>query len=147
MIALDSFSEALHIGLAAALLWILIFKLFRDYRIDALRDQLFGVRESLFDYAAGGGVAFSHPAYTQLRLLINSLIRFAHRLTFTRFAMLMFYVKLCKSEFSKQPLAEWMAAVNSLPTEPREELKKIHNRTLVLVVRHLISGLYNIEFP
>src|SRR5689334_20196537 len=87
MTPLQNFTAALHLLLSLALLWFLIFRLAREYRIDALRDRLFGIRERLFDYAANEGISFENPAYTRLRMLINSLIRFAHRLTFTRFAM------------------------------------------------------------
>src|SRR5580658_4090425 len=87
MTPLHNFSAALHIVMGLAAIWILLFKLVRDYRIDALRNRLFALRDDLFDYASAGNVEFDEPAYFKLRGVINSLIRFAHRLTFTRFLL------------------------------------------------------------
>lgn len=140
MTPLQNFSEALHIAFGLALLWFLVFKLAKDYRIDALRDRLFALREKLFDYALSGGVSFNHPAYTKFRVLINSLIRFAHRLTFTRFAAGVVFVTCKRAEVRDQALAEWYSAVETLEPEAQQTLKRMHLEMLMLVVRHLITG-------
>lgn len=140
MTPLDGVSAAMHLTLGLILLWILIFGLAREYRTDALRDRLFAVRDKLFDYAQQGGVPFDHPAYVKLRLLINSLIRFAHRLTFTRFALGVFFRIWKKEECELRPLLEWQDAVSTLPEESQKAIRIIHSEMLVLVVRHLITG-------
>ena len=140
MTPLQNFSAALHVAFAAMLLWYLLFRCVRDYRIDALRNRLFTVRDKLFDYAAEGNVAFDHPAYTKLRMLLNSLIRFGHRLTFSRFAMGILFMIWMKQECDEKPLQEWYAALKELPEEPRKKLTEFHSQAIVLVVKHLISG-------
>lgn len=137
---IENFSGALHVFLAFGLLWVLVFILARDYRIDVLRDRLFKIREELFDYAARGGVSFNDPAYGRLRKLINSLIRFAHRLTFTRFLVGGLFIASRDHLYDKEPLVEWRKAVEALPPESQYELKRIHAAAVVLVVRHLVTG-------
>jgi hypothetical protein len=119
---------------------MLVFRLAREYRLDALRDRLFAVREKLFDYAANGNVSFDDPAYTMLRMLLNSLIRFAHRLTFTRFVMGLIFAHWKDKPYDKEILVEWEKAIATLPTESQAELRRIHEEALVLVVRHLVTG-------
>lgn len=140
MTPLQNFTAALHVLLSLALLWFLVFRLVREYRMDALRDRLFSVRERLFDYAANGNISFDNLAYTKLRVLINSLIRFAHRLTFTRFVMGVAFIAWKGEPYDNELLAEWERAVEALPLETQTEVKRIHEEALVLVVRHLVTG-------
>jgi hypothetical protein len=140
MTPLANFSEALHLLLSLTALWFLVFVLAREYRLDVLRDRLFAIRERLFDYAADGNISFDHPAYTKLRMRINSLIRFGYRLTFTRFAMGILFVHCTKEPYDQELLFEWENAVKELPPECQAELNGILSETLVLVVRHLVTG-------
>ena len=139
MTPIEHIAEIVQLGLALSAFWVLLF-LSKAYRVDALRDRLFAVRQKLFDYADSGEVEFSDPAYTKLRHLLNSLIRFAHHLTFTRFALGVVWVSRSDPALSDRPLEEWRRAVSRLPSESRERLEEIHAEALVLVVRHLITG-------
>ena len=65
-------------------IWCLLFILYRDYRADSLRQDLFEIRDELFDQAASGLVDFDEPAYDMLRETLNGNIRFAHRLSLLR---------------------------------------------------------------
>lgn len=71
-------------GLLLIALVIGLFYLRADYEVDAFRQEMFKLRDEIFDYAASGHISFDHPAYVQLRDLANGLIRFAHRLTLWR---------------------------------------------------------------
>lgn len=66
-------------GLSLAGLWVLAFWLYRDYRVDVFRQNMFDVRDELFDFARDGGIAFDHPAYRGLRSVCNGYIRFGHQ--------------------------------------------------------------------
>jgi len=140
MTPLANFSAALHLLLGLTALWLLVFKFSSDYRVDALRDRLFALREKLFDYAAQGNVSFDDPAYARLRMLINGLIRFAHRLTFTRFVMGLLFRAWRDQPCDKKTIAEWHDALAALPPDANRELKQIHSSAMVLVVRHLVTG-------
>ncbi len=74
-----------HVNLWASLISILgilvfAFWLYRDYRLDLLRQQMFSLRDQLFDEAVKGQISFEHPAYRMLRTTMNGVVRFAHRI-------------------------------------------------------------------
>lgn len=72
-------SGLLLIGILAG--W---FYLRADYEVDSFRQEMFRLRDEMFDYASDGAISYDHPAYIQLRGLANGLIRFAHRMTLWR---------------------------------------------------------------
>lgn len=54
---------------------------FRQLAIDTYRQELFEIRDRLFDLAAKDkSFGFAHPAYGPLRMQFNGTIRFAHRM-------------------------------------------------------------------
>ncbi len=64
-------------------IWLLIvYGMYQDYRIDRFRQDLFTIRDRLFDLAADGQIQFDHTAYGLVRITINGYIRFAHRVRF-----------------------------------------------------------------
>lgn len=140
MMPLQNFSACLHVAMGLLAIWVLVFKLVRDYRIDALRDRLFSLRDQLFDYAAEGSLSFDDPAYFMLRALINSFIRFAHRLSFSRFFLGSLFTSWNWRETFDNPLLEWEYAVKKLPEEQQKRLNDFHSEVLLAVVKHLITG-------
>src|SRR4030081_1087469 len=66
-------------------LWF-VLRCWRDYKTDKLRQDIFNLRAELFDFAKEGGVAFNDPSYILFRSLLNSMIRFAHEISFVRLA-------------------------------------------------------------
>lgn len=59
---------------------ILLFWLYRYYRVDKFRQQLFELRDNFFDEASKGNLGFDDPAYGMLRNAMNGFIRFGHRI-------------------------------------------------------------------
>src|ERR1051326_8611895 len=72
------------------LLWVLVFVCWRAYRADKLRDELFELRNDLFDRATEGRISFQEPAYQILRNTMNGLIRGAEHFSFARFLIVSF---------------------------------------------------------
>lgn len=70
-------------GINIFLWWLLVAVLWRDYQIDLFRQRVFEIRDRVFDVAAGGQISFNERAYTDFRVLANSLIRYAHRMRFS----------------------------------------------------------------
>jgi hypothetical protein len=129
--------ETLHLLVSLAGLWVLFFVLFKDYRIDALRQRLFNLRGELFEYAASGAIPFSHPAYGMLRVRINRLIRFAHRFTSTQ----LLFVVVAMPPAPRDPLERWNEALQTIDSEDvRNKLRAFNNRMLATLVWHLVSG-------
>ncbi len=140
MTDVQSIAATLQFVAGLALLWWLFFRAFHYYRLDALRDRLFAVREELFDYAAGGAIAFNDPAYGKLRNLINGLIRFAHRLSFSSILPVVLFRLMFKDPEPEQPLDAWRRAVVRVSPEVQKKLWSIHNRALAIALRHMVIG-------
>ena len=136
---LEETARALHLSIGLLLLWFLLFWCWRGYRIDAFRQRLFSLRDKLFDYAANGSVSFDEPAYMMLRNRINGMIRFADCIAFPRIVWTIVAVRvLPKPLVSKN---QWDQALNLVSSaDVRGEMKRLHLRMLVLVVKHLVTG-------
>lgn len=69
------------------LIFIFLFKMYEDYRVDKFRQDMFKIRDDLFDYAMRGRLSFNDPSYGLIRGAINGHIRFAHRINLLDLAM------------------------------------------------------------
>ena len=67
------------------ILWWYILEARRQMHIDIFRQELFKLRDDLFDKAADGLIDFDSDAYGMVRTTINGFIRFAEDLTISRF--------------------------------------------------------------
>ncbi len=141
MSAPDYAAQVLHLGLSLSLLWVLAFAFWRNYRIDATRDRLFELRDRMFDFAADGHVPFDSPAYARLRVIMNSVIRFTHRITFARLLFILATHKLVTLEYERDYYREWVTAVNALQSEDaKRRLQQFHVEMWSIVVRHMLTG-------
>lgn len=62
--------------------WILFwFVPHRMSRRDSFRQELFEIRDRLFDYCQDNGISHSHPAYGMIRMSANGLIHYADRIS------------------------------------------------------------------
>lgn len=129
----------LFLSLAAiAGLWYLVFWLYRDLRVDIFRQELFALRDEVFDYAAAGHISFEAPAYGLLRSAMNGFIRFGHR--FNALQVLIFALLNGRDGL---PHAErfdrvWSTALNSLDQETKGALIDFRSRMHQLVFKHVI---------
>ena len=137
-------SQVIHIlesGLSSALLIFVILKLWPELRLDSFRQEMFALRDELFDFADAGNIGFSHPSYKLLRRSMNGFIRFGHHLTFFRLCM-----TLLRWRFGlERPNLGWTRSLSqSLKTIPdetvRTKLEAFHSRAFVLVFRRLVMG-------
>ncbi|MGD0096792.1 MAG: hypothetical protein ABSB60_09865 [Terracidiphilus sp.] len=122
------------LGLIA--LWVFWYYLWKPQRVDIFRQKLFVLRTDLFDLAANGTVSFNHPAYAQLRLLINGLIRFAHRASFPSLVIAM-------AQSSNAPsgaMTVWKKNVQRLPEDEQKQLLAVYTAVSVAFAKHLIGG-------
>jgi hypothetical protein len=121
--------------LSLILFAFLIFWLWPAQRIDLFRQQMFAIRDELWDFAAEGKISFDDPAYTLLRQLMNGFIRYAHNLTLYRMLLLFLQWKYVFGEPVSQWTTSWNEAVGQLPNEStKETLQKFHSRAMELVV-------------
>jgi hypothetical protein len=122
------------LGLIA--LWVFWYYLWKPQRVDAFRQELFDLRTELFDLAASRVVSFDHPAYTELRLMINGVIRFAHQISLPPMVVAMVQSKQAPFD----PLSAWRKKVQELPEDARNQILAIHDGVSVAFAKHLIGG-------
>jgi hypothetical protein len=119
---------------------LLVFWLIPNYRLDLFRQEVFAVRDELFDYARAGNISFADPAYRLLRQSFNGFIRYAHRLTFYKVVMTMIVWKVVGREPELVWTRRWTDAIASLDEKTRADLLKFHERLVFLIVRRLVFG-------
>lgn len=136
--------------LSLILLVVVIFWLWPSQRVDLFRQEMFSLRDELFDFAAAGNIPFDEPAYVLLRQLMNGFIRYAHNLTPYRTLMSFLRWKY----ISHDPLTAWSEpwgeALGMVANQDaRERLKEFHARAAMLVAGQLVlsPGLLIIILP
>ena len=121
-------------------LWVILFWLWPAVRLDCFRQRLFVVRDELFDYAASGRIAFSHPAYRLLRQSMNGFIRYGHQVSFCQFIMTWLAWKAIEGLDSFKWKEKWEAALNSLDEGTRNNLIAFHDRATMHVCERIVFG-------
>jgi hypothetical protein len=119
---------------------LLYFWLGPGLRLDLFRQNMFSVRDELFDYAAAGNIPFSHPAYRLLRRSANGFIRYAHRLTFFRILMTVAMWKVLGHHPEPKWTKDWTKSLESLDEKTRADLLLFHEQILTLVLKRLVFG-------
>jgi hypothetical protein len=127
--------------------WVSLFLLFallywpvRWYGVDRFRHEMFTLRGELFDLAARGDVAFTDPAYTQLRATMNGFIRFADRLGLLSSVLGIFLLRRHRNASNDANVIErrWEKAVAGLEPGVRAEMKALRERMHFEVFRQLV---------
>lgn len=128
-----------YVVLLMSLAGLAIFcSLVRNYQRDSFRQKAFAIRDQLFDYAAAEHIAFSDPAYYQLRLNINRVIQYSHRLNFGESLLPSILLLKREADPSRSFLA-WKEAVDGLPEPVKTEITKIHVAFQEATIFYLIS--------
>jgi hypothetical protein len=126
---------------ALALLVFVIFRLLPVLRLDIFRQEMFELRDELFDYAASGKIGFNEPAYRLLRQSMNSFIRYGHRLTFFRVCVILIGQKISPVEGQVSWTEEWNKALECVEDESvRKDLLVFHARATGTVATRVVSG-------
>jgi hypothetical protein len=127
--------------IAFMLFIVLLLELWPAHRVDRFRQDMFSIRDELFDYAASGAIEFSDPAYRLLRQSMNGFIRYAHRLTLFQVLLTMSIWRLWGSTPERTWAMEFGKAVaNVRNEEARERISQLHERALSLVFGRLVLG-------
>jgi hypothetical protein len=119
---------------------VVIWRCMAGFHDDNLRDELFTVRDKMFLYAFDRGIADT-AAHEKLRLLMNSLIRYAHRVSLGRLLLLDFSRRVFKMRLSQpETYIDWERAVDTLPADEAEQMRKFHDQAMLVMMKHMISG-------
>lgn len=133
---------ALQSLISIAGMLVLAFALVNQYRIDALRQRLFELRDALFDDALAGRISFDSPAYKATRILLNGLLRFAHRLSLSRFLVAMRFVP----PPSQRVGARFEAMLKASPSSDRDLCWTYVTAANKLVAKHMLSSPLAVPF-
>ncbi|MEZ6072590.1 MAG: hypothetical protein R3C10_20595 [Pirellulales bacterium] len=110
-------------------IWYLFFWLYRDYRLDRFRNNLFTLRDELFDLAADGEIAFDDDAYGILRSTINGTIQHGHRLGLIELLCARVFVSREQlRRHATEYQRDWDHACGTLAPAVREKLLAIRRR-------------------
>jgi hypothetical protein len=110
------------------------------FRADNVRDQLFTIRDQMFLYALDRGIADT-LAHENLRLMMNSLIRYAHRVSLGRLLLLAISQRVFKIRPSPPATyVEWVKALDALPADQAERIRGFHDQAMLLIMKHMITG-------
>jgi hypothetical protein len=96
--------------------------------LDRLRQELFTIRDQLFDFAVDGGIDFTDPIYRELRNDINGLILFAHKISVTRLLISGWLIE--PEPVVLESIQRWRAAVDKLPSMQRRKLMELRHSSL-----------------
>ena len=81
--------------LAVGVAWFVYSYLYKRVRLDAFREELFTIRDELFDYMGQRGLPYDTRAYGLLRSSLNGMIRAADDGTFN-FVTVSVYIRALK---------------------------------------------------
>lgn len=120
---------------------IVVFKLVPDSRLDSFRQNLFAIRDEMFDFAAHGNISFEDPAYRLLRTQMNGLIRYGHQITFFR-SILSALIRRISGSAEPRPWNEaWEKAIANVEDgATKAKMEEFHNRAVLLAVKRLLLG-------
>lgn len=131
----SNLAEVVSTGVSLlGLIWLWLW-LFPDYFVDRFRQQLFALRDQLFDCAADGVVPFDHKAYGLLRSTMNGLIRFGHKLDIMQ-VVIFSLTSRSGREFSE----DWQQALESLDPDARAKHDEVLRKVHLIVLRHLVMS-------
>lgn len=119
-------------------LWWLFVWLYSDFQVDRFRQEMFTLRNQLFDEGMEGVLGFDHPAYGILRTTMNGFIRFGHRLTLPQLALFAALSANVRHPDEESFSAKWEKATKELPADTRALLDSYQERMHVIVIKHLV---------
>jgi hypothetical protein len=131
-------AAAVYTGAGLVALWFTL-GCYRSATTDKFRQDLFALRAELFDYASGGAVRFDNRSYVRLRNLLNSMIRFAHEVSFVRLAVAIVWENFSPVLRYIPGFAAQMENDTELSEEARKKLADIHERMFRLTFIQILS--------
>jgi hypothetical protein len=118
-----------------AAFWVFIFYFWREYRIDAFREQVFSLRNRMFMYVAENNVGFDNPAYLILRNRMNVVLRYAHEFTMARFLS---FIACRPRTIADTQMQTWERALEAFPSDRHREKFQEYRLILAFATFQLI---------
>ena len=129
--------RAMRFCLGLFLIWGIFYIAFRRYLLDELRQKLFEIRDSVFDFAADGGIGFDDFCYRDLRDDINNLLLFADKLSFMR--VLFAYWAGKRNPATNRLVDQWIQELDRLSPLAKKTLLEARVETWRVMIRYVIK--------
>jgi len=129
--------EALATVLMLVVLAIIVYGPWQTYCTDYCRQVLFELRDEVFDLAADNNLSFESNEYRTIRAAIERNIRFAHTLTFWRFALMYLHFKHHAELGQKSEITRAIEGVAD--SETREKLNKLFMRVTKANLKMMVA--------
>ncbi len=137
-------TDLLVIALNTALLvglWWLWFVGYRDYLVDRTRQDLFRIRDNLFDRARAGEIGFDAEAYKVTRATLNGMIHYTHELSVIRLLLALPTLRAAaKKGYAHKFSVHLEQAKTSLTPAQRTLIEKAFEDMHKVTLRHLRDG-------
>ena len=117
---------------------LVLLRLHRGTSVDRFREDLFALRDEMFDFAASGGVEFRHPAYGMLRLTMNGFVRRADRLHLLRIVLLLFVSPREDRRRDDGFRAAWKRSLLELDGAAQARMNEYRDRMHRIVVEYVL---------
>ena len=123
--------------LAVGVAWFVYSYLYKRVRLDAFREELFTIRDELFDYMGQRGLPYDTRAYGLLRSSLNGMIRAADDGTFN-FVTVSIYIRALKVSDVRAQAAKVAAIVAAIEdVEARKHFQEVFDRVGWIGLRHV----------
>lgn len=128
-------ATALYSCVVLIMIWLVGY-LWRNYRMESFRQDLFDIRWELYQYARAGRVQFDDDAYKNMRRHINALFKYAYHVNFST----LISVQVARRWYKQRELTgvqELIAADPKLDHVQRRVLLDLYDRMLWACVRQI----------
>lgn len=124
----------------AAVIYILFWR-YPIYCLDKFRQEVFLLRDGLFDMAADGEIGFNDDAYRELRDRMNSLIRYAHKLSFLQAVVIVTFSfrEPIDNNFLEAEDA-WQEKLRKYDSDTQQKIENYRARMHLLMIRQILLG-------
>lgn len=117
----------------------LFFYEHRQYWIDSTRQEIFRIRDDLFDAAIEKGIPFDHPAYGMTRQTMNSLIRLLPQITIPQvITMYLIHNRVVRSRRADDYVIRRREAMRSLPHAAQRVIIMKTIKVHIALIRYLL---------
>ncbi len=130
-------ANVLYSALGIIALWYLGI-CWRGYRTAKMREDIFSLRSELFEYGATGAISFDSQPYRQLRSLLNSMIRFAHEISFVRLSVTIVWEKIHPLMPGIPNFMDYLRA-DELSPEVFDKLAAIHRKLIRITALQILT--------
>lgn len=131
-------SAVIILGFLFVALWIFYFWFYQRYTVDNTRQELFAIRDEMFDFAAAGNISFDHPAYIMLRRTMNGMIRFSHKLNLITLIAILVVER--KNNGGREFQKQLASTLSDIEPSIKEKMYCYHYSMNTITIKHFIKN-------